>query len=93
MRTSVRRKDEQPEQLAKVIKSIETELTRLGIRMTVFNDQVVMALSKGDKVMYTVEEAIKEQNERITAMERKIDILAVAVKKVAKAQGRLPKKQ
>ena len=73
-----------PEQPDKIIKAIQTELTGLGIRMSVFNTQVEMALDKGDQAKYAVEDAIKEQNEKIADIQKKIDILAKVVAKIAK---------
>jgi len=62
-------------------------ITELGIRLSVLSTQVEMVFSRCDKIQYTVEEAIAAQNEKIKDLHRKIDILAGAVKKLAKAQG------
>jgi SMC interacting uncharacterized protein involved in chromosome segregation len=73
------------------------ELTKLGIRLTVVESKIDMLLDKCNKAIYTSEELLQDTKDRLFAREQqvddltqKIEILAKAIKKLAKEQGRLP---
>jgi len=48
-----------------------------------------MIFSSIDKVKYTVEDAIKEQDDAIAEMKKKMDVLKSAIEIVAKTQRQL----
>jgi SMC interacting uncharacterized protein involved in chromosome segregation len=75
------------------------ELTKLGIRLTVVESKIDMLLDKCNKAIYTSEDILQDTKDRLFAREQqveeltqKIEIVAKAVKKLAKDQGRLPSK-
>jgi hypothetical protein len=75
------------------------ELTKLGIRLTNVDERLTIAFSQFDKTKYDVEDTLNEIKEILRAwkeekrdMENKINVIAKAVKKLAKEQGRLPSK-
>ena len=75
------------------------ELTKLGIRLTVVESKIDMLLDRCNKAIYTSEDLLQDTKDRLYAREQQIDgltqkieIVAKAVKKLAKDQGRLPNK-
>jgi archaellum component FlaC len=73
------------------------ELTKIGIRLTVVESKIEMLLDRCNKAIYTAEDLLQDTKDRLYAREeqigdltQKIEILAKAVKKLAKEQGRLP---
>jgi len=75
------------------------ELTKLGIRLTVVETKIDMLLDRCNKAIYTAEDLLQDTKDRLHNREQQIDdltqkieILATAVKKLAKDQGRLPNK-
>jgi SMC interacting uncharacterized protein involved in chromosome segregation len=75
------------------------ELTKLGIRLTVVETKIDMLLDRCNKAIYTSEDILQETKDRLSVREQqvddlaqKIEIVAGAVKKLAREQGMLPNK-
>jgi cell division protein FtsB len=75
------------------------ELTKLGIRLTAVESKIDMLLERCNKAVWKSEDLLQETKDRRYAKEqqveelsKKVEILANAVRKLAKEQGRLPDK-
>jgi len=69
------------------------ELTKLGIRISTLTTQVETAFDRYKQLECLVKDTVQAQNSIIEDLQRKTDILAKAVQKLAKSQGRWPKQQ
>lgn len=66
---------------------IKLDITNLGISEAVLFTKMESAFDNYKQLGYKVEDALAEQNEKIKAIEKKLDILAKAIRNLIKKQN------